>query len=77
MKNSKEYPAGAVIKTAFSLPRAQVQSLIEELRAHELCGAAKKKKTKKTSTMNKLTTQSTTGRGSKWIFLQSRYTDGQ
>ena len=47
MKNSKEHPAGAVIKTAFSLPRAQVQSLIAELRAHELRGAAKKKNQKK------------------------------
>ena len=32
-----------MVRTPLSLPRAQVQSLVEELKSHKLCGAARKK----------------------------------
>ena len=42
-----EFPGGALVKTALSLPRVQVQSLIRELRSHKPHGAIIKKKKKK------------------------------
>ena len=39
-----EFPGGALVKTALSLPRVQVQSLIRELRSHKPHGAIRKKK---------------------------------
>lgn len=42
-----EFPGGALVKTALSLPRVQVQSLIRELRSHKPHGAIRKKKKKK------------------------------
>ena len=41
-----EFPGGALVKTALSLPRVQVQSLIRELRSHKPHGAIRKKKKK-------------------------------
>lgn len=38
------FPGGALVKTALSLPRVQVQSLIGELRSHKPPGAIRKKK---------------------------------
>ena len=32
-----------MVRTPLSLPRAQVQSLVGELKSHKLCGAARKK----------------------------------
>ena len=43
-RKKKEFPASPVIRTVFSLPRAQVQSLVRELRSHRPCALAKKKK---------------------------------
>ena len=39
-----EFSGGPVVKTVFSLPRAQVQSLGGELRPHKSHGVAKKKR---------------------------------
>ena len=39
-----ESPGGPVVRTLLSLPRAQVQFLVRELRSPKLCSAAKKKK---------------------------------
>ena len=39
---SGEFPGGAVVETALSLPWAWVQSVVRELRSHKLHSAAKK-----------------------------------
>ena len=39
-----EFPGGPVLELVASLPRAQVQSLVGELRSHKLRRVAKKKK---------------------------------
>ena len=41
---TREFPASPVVGTLLSLLRAQIQSLIRELKSHKLCGEAKKKK---------------------------------
>ena len=39
-----QFPGGPVVRTLISLPRAQVHSLVGELRSHEMHSSAKKKK---------------------------------
>ena len=41
-QQSGEFPGGPVVNVS-SLPRAQVQSLVRELRSHKPCSTAKKK----------------------------------
>ena len=46
-KGNREFPGGSEVRTlSFSLPSAQVQSLVRELRSHTLHNVAKKKKVK-------------------------------
>ena len=41
-RSNKEFPGSPVVTTLLSLPRAQVHSLVRELRFHKPCGVAKK-----------------------------------
>ena len=45
-KQSSEFPVSAVVKTAFPLQGAQVQSLVRELRSHMLHSMTKTRETK-------------------------------
>ena len=46
---TREFPGGPVVRTwCFSLPRAQVQPLVGELKPQKLCSAAGKKKASNT-----------------------------
>lgn len=42
----RELPAGPVVRTVLSLPRAGTQFLVRKLRSYKLCGTAQKNKVK-------------------------------
>ena len=44
IKSNWDFPGGPAAKTALPMQRAQVRSLVQELRSHMLLSAAKKKK---------------------------------
>ena len=53
----------SVVRTPLSLPRAQVQSLVRELKSHKLYGAARKNKTMKLLGKDR-------GDGVRWLSLR-------